>query len=77
MKKDVKSKLMAKNGCDGKLIVKILIMTIKVNLVPNRSKTKRPHKFVIKILAATLDFPSFSQWPSSGPYTFLQLGFFD
>ena len=37
MKKDVKSKVAAKNGCDGRLMAKILITTIKVNLVPNPS----------------------------------------
>ena len=35
MKKDVKSKVAAKNGCDGRLMAKNLITTIKVNLVPN------------------------------------------
>jgi len=33
VKKDVKSKVAARNGCDGRLIAKILIMTIQVNLV--------------------------------------------
>ena len=36
-KKDVKSKVAAKNGCDGRLMAKILITTIQVNLVPNPS----------------------------------------
>ena len=31
----------AKNGCDGRLIAKILITTIQVNLVPNCSETWR------------------------------------
>ena len=31
-KKDVKSKVAAKNGCDGRLIAKILITTIQLNL---------------------------------------------
>ena len=39
MKEDVKSKVAAKNGCDGRLIAKIVITTIQVNLVLNRSKT--------------------------------------
>jgi len=39
--KDVKSKVAAKNGCDGRLIAKISITTIQVNLVPNRSETWR------------------------------------
>ena len=34
VKKDVKSKVAAKNGCDGRLMVKILITTIQVNFVP-------------------------------------------
>jgi len=38
VKKDVKSKMAAKNGCDGKLIAKILITTIQVDLVPNHSE---------------------------------------
>ena len=37
VKKDVKSKVVAKNGCDGRLMAKVLITTIKVNLVPNPS----------------------------------------
>jgi len=41
VKKDVKSKAAAKNGCDGKLIEKILITTIQVDLVPNCSETWR------------------------------------
>jgi len=39
--KDVKSRVAAKNGCDGRLIAKILIATIQVNLVPNRSEIWR------------------------------------
>jgi len=35
VKKDVKTKVAAKNGCDGRLIAKILITTIQVNLVLN------------------------------------------
>ena len=37
MKKDVKSKVAAKNGCDGRLMEKISITTIQVNLVLNSS----------------------------------------
>jgi len=45
-KKDVKSKVVAKNGCDGRLIAKILITRIKINLVPNHSEMwRRQHKF--------------------------------
>ena len=40
VKKDVKSKVAAKNGCDGRLMVKILIATIQVNLMPRPSGTK-------------------------------------
>jgi len=63
-----------RNGCDGKLIAKILITTIQVNLMLNLI-WRRQHKFtwivIIKIfainllyhhsrfLAATLDFTSF------------------
>jgi len=43
VKKDVKSK---NDSCDGKLMAKILIMTIQENLVPNPSETcKKQHKF--------------------------------
>ena len=61
-----------RNGCDGRLIAKVLIITIQVNLVPNLNETWRmQHKFtwiiVIKtfaislhtITAAILDFTSF------------------
>ena len=41
VKKDVKSKVVAENGCDGKLITKFLIMTIQVDLVLNRSEAWR------------------------------------
>jgi len=41
VKKDVKSKEVAKNGCDGRLIAKILITTIQVDLVLNRSEMWR------------------------------------
>ena len=36
--KRCKSKLAAKNGCDGWSVAKILIMTIQVNLVSIHSK---------------------------------------
>ena len=53
MVKKVKSKMAAKkiNGCDGRLMVKILIMTIQVNLVPLDHHSH--------FLAAILDFTSF------------------
>jgi len=46
VKKDVKSKVAAKNGSDGSSMAKILITTIQVNLVPSPSETwRRTHKF--------------------------------
>jgi len=46
VKKDVKSKVAAKNGCDGRLMENFLITTIQVNLVENPSETlRRQHKF--------------------------------
>jgi len=85
VKKDVKSKVTAKNGCDGRLTVKILITTIQVNFVPNcnetwKGNTNSAEFSVIKIfaislpsepfLAATLDFTSFSQWPLRAAHFF-------
>jgi len=48
-----------RNGCDGRLIAKILITTIQVNLVPILSETwRRQHKFawivVNKVFAINL-----------------------
>jgi len=53
-----------RNGCDGSLIAKILIMTIQVNLVLDLSETwRRQHKFawivIIKIFAINLPSQSF------------------
>jgi len=91
VKKDVKSKVAAKNGCDGRLIAKSLITTIQVNLVPNRSETGRGNTNSTKLalLKCLLlayhhnhSWPPpwishlFSQWLSWGPHTFLQLGCF-
>ena len=70
MKKDVKSKVAARNGCDGRLMVKILITTIQVNLVPlGQLAQNSPELSLLKFLpltyhhshflAATLDFTSF------------------
>ena len=64
---DVKSKMVAKNGCDSRQIAIILIMTIQVNLVLNHSETytDSPELSLLKILpsqlflAATLYFISF------------------
>jgi len=41
VKEDVKSKVAAKNGCDGRLMEKFLITIIQVNLVPNPSEMWR------------------------------------
>jgi len=41
VKKDVKSKVAAKKWLDGRLMAKIVIMAIQVNLVPNPSETWR------------------------------------
>jgi len=58
VKKDVNPRWRPRNGCGGRLMAKILIMTIQVNLVPNHSETwRRQHKFawiVIKIFAINL-----------------------
>jgi len=79
VKKDVKSKVVAKNGCDGRLIAKILISTIQVDLVPNHSETWRGNtnsaelallKFLVLAYHHSHSWPSpwishlFSQWPS-------------
>jgi len=79
----VKSKVAAKKWLDGRLMAKSLRTTIQLNLVPNPSETwSRPHKFTLlnflpltcHFLAATLDFTSFSQWPSWGLHTFFTTG---
>jgi len=91
VKKDVKSKVAAKNGCDGRPIAKILITTTQVNLVPNHSETWRGNtnsaelallKILLlayhhsHILGRHLGFHIFSQWPSWGPHTFFTTGLF-
>jgi len=72
-----------RNGCDGRLMVIILIMIIQVNLVMKRgeSNINSPELLLLKLLplayhnshflAATLDLPS------SGLHTFLQLNCFE
>ena len=40
VKKDVNPRWRPRNGCDGRLMVKILITTIQVNFVPRPSGTK-------------------------------------
>jgi len=46
VKKDVKSKVAARNCCDGRLKTNSLITTFQVNLVPNPSEMwRRQHKF--------------------------------
>ena len=71
VKKDVKSKVAAKKyGCDGRLMVKILITTIQVNFVPiDQAAPNSPELSLLKFLpltyhhshflAATLEFTSF------------------
>jgi len=91
VKKDMKSKVAAKNGCDGRLIAKILITTIQVDLVPNRSETWRGNTnsaelLVLKFLLLAYHHSHswlppwisylFSQWPSWGPHTFFTAGMF-
>ena len=86
VKKDVKSKVAAKNGCDGRLMVKILIATIQVNLMPRPSGTNSPELSLLKFLPLTYhhshSWPPpwishlFSPWPFWGPHLFLQLGCF-
>ena len=59
VKKDVKSLSpwwRPRNGCDGRLTVKILTMTIQVNLVPKLSSTKFTLIVFIKIF--TINLPS-------------------
>jgi len=83
--------MVAKNGCDDRLVAKILITTIQVNLVPNRSETWRGNSnsaelVLLKFLLLAYHhshslLPSwishlFSQWPSWGPHTFLTAGLF-
>jgi len=87
MKKDVKSKVAAnKKWPDGRLMAKILITTIQVNLVPNPSEMwRRQHRIVVikffaislpssHFLAATLDFISVAFLGAT--HFFLQLGYF-
>ena len=57
VKKDAKSKVAAKN--DGRLMAKILITTIQVNLVPNPSETWQRQCSHSHFLATTFDFTSF------------------
>jgi len=68
-----------------RLMAKFLITTIQVDLVPNPSEMWRmqPELSLLPLayhhshfLVATLDFASFSQWPSWGSHTYLQLGYF-
>jgi len=91
VKKDVKSKVVAKNGCDGRLIAKILIMTIQADLAANRSETWRSNTnsaelSLLKFLLLAYHHSHFwlppwishlfSQWPSWGPQTFFTAGLF-
>jgi len=80
----------SRNDCDGRLMAKILFMTLWIcvafsmfhyDLAPNSPVLSllvflplgNDHSH---FLVSTLDFISFSQLPSSGPHTFLQLGCF-
>jgi len=91
LKKDVKSKVAPRNGCDGSLMAKFLIPTIQVNLCcPLYISLGFGIKFtwivVIKnfasslpcshFLAATLDFTSFFTMVFLGPHTFFIAGLF-
>jgi len=56
MKKDVKSKVVAKkwlwwprSGCDGRLMAKFLITTIQVNLVPNPWRRQDKFTWIVVI----------------------------
>ena len=88
-KKTWNPKWLPRNGCDGRLIAKILIMTIQVNLVLNPSEMwRRQHKFawivVIKIFAIIIAIYWSPPWIShffhngllGGCILFLQLGCF-
>jgi len=91
VKKDVESKVAAKDGCDGRLMAKFLTTTIQVNLVPNRSETWRGNtnlaelallKFLLLAYHHSHSWSPpwisrlFSQWPSWGPHTFFTAGLF-
>jgi len=39
----------SRNGCDGRLMTKILITTIQVNLVPNPSETRQKFTWIVVI----------------------------
>jgi len=47
VKKDVKNpRLLQRNGCDGRVMAKILITIIQVNMLSNPSETcRRQHRF--------------------------------
>ena len=80
MKKDMKSKVVAKEWLYGSLMVKILITKIQVNLVPLGLGTELSLKFLpltyhhIHFLATTLDFTSV--FTMAFLRAFLQLGCF-
>ena len=92
MKENLKSKVTRRNGCNGVLITKILIITIQVNLccllhASLGFGTKFTWIIVIKFLlliyhrshflATTWISLLFSQWPSWGLHSFfLQLAVF-
>ena len=60
-----------RNGCDNRLKAKILIMTIQVNLMLNRSETRRRgHKF-----NWIVDIKNFAFSPPSQPFLGRHFGF--
>ena len=91
VKKDMKSKVAAKNGCDGRLIAKILMTTIQLNLcclymfhydsVPNPNELSLL-KFLLLAYHHSLSWLPpwishlFSQWPSCVSHTFFTAGLF-
>ena len=62
VKKDVKSKVRPKNGCDGRLMTKKFISTIQVILVPNPSgggNTNSSELFLLTFLPLIMEVASF------------------
>jgi len=77
VKKDVNPKWRPRNGCDGRLKAKILIMTIWCRIIVKRGEDNTELsllKFHSHFLAATLDFTSF--FTTVAAHFFLQLGYF-